>query len=162
MRNRLKELLWGPPEKLGRTRQALVKSILSLAILGGTAIWAQPKIDAWLNPPLPMEQGECTKRPIILSGMVPYGDITAARAWVRTDAKIPNNRAVFVWNGELKRPEFLMTDGEYFWIIEVVCFAIRTPGETYVAKFGEFEKITIKEFLALEEERDAAEKGIIP
>ena len=160
MKTKLRTLIWG--KHINRARRYLVLAILEIALLGGVAHWAQPKWNAWLYPAAPMEKGECTKRPIILTGMVPYGDITAARAWVRTDAKIPNNQAVFVWNGELKRLEFLMTDGEYFWIIEVVCFAIRTPGETYIAKFGEFEKITIKEFLALEEERDAAEKGIIP
>lgn len=160
MRTKLNTLLWG--KNIGRVRRYLILAILELALLGKVAVWAQPKWNAWLYPATPMAQGTCTNRPIIITGMVPSGDITAARAWVKTTATIPNNRAVFVWNGELHRPEFMMTDGESFWIIEVVCFAIRTPGETYVAKFGEFEKITIEEFVALEKERETAEKGITP
>ena len=151
---RLRGAVWG--KDLGRARRLLVLSILSISLLGRAAYWAEPKIDRWLWPPPPMEQGTCTQRPLIISGSVPSGDLTTAKKWVGTAAVIPLNAVAFVWNEELRRLELWMTDGIDFWIIEVECFAILIPGESYVAKFGEFEKTTLEEL----KEREAKYRGI--
>ena len=156
--SRFRVLVWG--RDLGRARRLLVLSILSISILGRAAYWAEPKIDRWLWPPPPMEQGTCTQRPIFIGGFVPSGDITIAKKWVGTTTNIPSNEAAFVWNESPERLELWMTDGVDFWMIEVECFAIRTPGKSYVAKFGEFEKITLEELKEREAEYERNETGL--
>lgn len=48
----LRDLAWG--KSLGRARQALVNSIVAVSLLGGVAVWAQPRFEASLYPvPVP-------------------------------------------------------------------------------------------------------------
>ena len=132
---KLSRLFWGD---VARSRRYLVLSILYISLLGVVSSWAKPRLDKWLFPQPPMAQGTCTQRVISISGFVPSGDLTAAREWVQTDASI--SQAFYVWNQERNRLELWMTDKIDFWELEVICFAIQTPGKSYVAKFGDFYK----------------------
>ena len=133
----LQDAFWG--KNIGRARQALVKSILSLAILGGIAVWAQPKWNAWLYPPPPFLAGTCTQNSIVVSGNIGAVAIANARKWAHVEPVIPSQNVFVAYNGERERIEFWLTDGTTLWEIEIVCFIpVKGQPGVYDMKFGEF------------------------
>ena len=155
MKNRLKELLWGPPEKLGRVRQALVKSILSLAILGGTAIWAQPQINKWRYPPPPVVVGACTNGGVFVSGAIQDRDKKNALKWVGMPETTQLPIIARTYNPETKRTELWFTDNTHIWLVEIVCFDNTAQ---HWAIYGAFEKYSWEDFFEKQAEIMRAEQ----
>lgn len=156
-RQRIRNIVWG--KNLARARKYLIMGILEIALIGQTAVWAQPKIDKWLYPTPPAESGACTLRGISMSGTVPSGDTVRARAWIKLPADVKINGSVFVWNGEKNRVEFWMYNETHLYQIEFLCFEIVTPGTKYSSTFGEFEILSSEEAVKWDKELTTQETG---
>ena len=130
----LRDAFWG--KNIGRARQALVKGILAISLLGGTAVWAKPKTDTWLEPPEPPK--ECTDLSVVISNDFSTKNLNNAKLWVGELSTAMTGWG-FIWNTEQERLEYWITDGIDTWKIEVVCFDA-TP--THYIVFGEFDKIS--------------------
>jgi disulfide bond formation protein DsbB len=140
MKNRLRFILWG--KDTGRARRYLVLSTIALALLGGIAVWAKPKIDHWLNPPEPQIAGTCSERAIFVGSTPLLADLVTAKTLIgRPNDKIIN--AGWVWDVQEKRLEFWLLFNDSIAELEFVCFEIVTPGQTYTAQFGEFRIINL-------------------
>ena len=152
----LRDTFWG--KNIGRARQALVKSIFSLAILGGTAIWAQPKIYKWLVPPEPIALGTCSDRMISVGSTPLTGDLVKAKQIIgQPDITIKN--AAWIWNNQKDRLEFWLVTEEDMWQLELTCFEIVTPGQNYGAQFGEFRVDNITDLQDWDSKLKAIETG---
>ena len=150
-----RSIVWG--HDLGRARRMMVLSILSISLLGRAAYWAKPKLNDWLYPAPPPVQGTCSERGISLSGVVPGGDIAAAKEWARIE--VPTVGQVYAWNPEKRRVELWIWDKETIWQLELICFEIKASGTSYVAQFGEFEKTSVEDMVRTDNELKAKEIG---
>ena len=152
----LRDTFWG--KNIGRARQAITKSILALSILGGTAIWAQPKIDKWLVPPEPIDLGTCTARMISVGSTPLTGDLVKAKQTIgQPDITIRD--AAWIWNSQKNRLEFWLIEEDAIWQLEFICFEIVTPGQNYGAQFGEFRVDSIKDLLYWDSKLKSIETG---
>ena len=158
MRKRIRDLVWGPG--LGRTRRNLVLAILHLSLLGLVANWAQPRLSAWLYPPPPPPPATCTQRGISFSGTVPAGDIVEAKKWAGIKGTILGQG--YIWNREKQRLELWLFEEDAMWMLEFKCFEIIEPGIRYTATFGEFEKISMEDAVAWDNELREAEASQAP
>lgn|SRR3990167_9266563 len=151
----LRELFWGPD--LGRARRNLVLSSLFILILGQVAVSARPRLNAWLYPVPPPPPAVCTQRGISFGGVIPTGDVVAAKKWARIEGDILGQG--YIWNEGKQRVELWLIEENALWILEFKCFAIVTPGSRYTATFGEFEMMTREDAVAWDKELKAAEMG---
>lgn len=148
----LRDLFWG--KSLGRARMLLSMSIAYVLLLGAASMWAQPRLDKWLNPPPPVYVGECTNRWIFLRESDSMSGL--AKKWIgRPDLKQVTGSLVY------DRPRdkivYAMTDGTDFWFIDVICFEVPKSGSLYPPKFGAFEKMSLEETIRLDAELKDAE-----
>ena len=156
MKNRLRNLLWG--RDIGRIKRYLVLSILAISLLGGTAVWAQPKITSWLNPTPPAAIGTCTERAVLIGSTPLVGDLAKAKQRIgQPDIKIID--AAWIWNQQKERLEFWLITAEDIWRLEFVCFEIVSTGKSYGAQFGEFRVDTIKDLTTWDNKLKAIETG---
>lgn len=145
-------LVWG--RDLGRARRLLVLSILSISLLGKAAMWASPKLDAWLYPPPLPPPAFCSRVAIILGKALLQSDIAAAKIWIGKP-NLPIPLSGIVWDDKDKRVELWMTDGiDTFWQIEFICFKA-SRGHPMV--FGEFETYPLQEILDYERYQESIE-----
>lgn len=148
----IRDLAWG--RDLGRARRYLVLSILAISLIGKVAVWAEPRLDAWLFPPPPPPPAFCSRVAIVLSKALLTSDINAAKLWVG-EPNTPMPLAALTWDNKDKRVELWMTDGkETFWQIEFVCFKA-SRGHPMV--FGEFEKYSFQEIIDQERYQESIE-----
>ena len=155
MRKRILDLVWGP--NLGRTRRNLVLAILYLSLLGVTANFAQPRLTEWWYPTPPPPPATCTQRGISVTGVMPSGDIAAAKKWAGISGDILGQG--YIWNREKNRLELWLFEADTVWMLEFRCFAIATPGSRYIASFGEVTKMSREDAVAWDNELKAQETG---
>lgn len=127
--------------KVYRLRLLLFTSIILVALLGGVANWAEPKIDAWLFPPPPLPPAICTSVSVPISNSFSSQNTNNARKWVG-EPDITMTGWGFIFSNERDRWEYWITDGIVGWQIEIVCFD-DTP--THYIVYGEFHKVSFEE-----------------
>ena len=132
MRKRLNDFVWGTD--LGHTRRYLVLAILHVSLLGIAAVWAGPRLAAWLYPAPPPPPAVCTQASIFVSGTIPSTEIAAAKKWIgepRANITLQGR----IWNPQTNRLELWISDGTTLWQLEILCF---DTGPNHVAVFSEF------------------------
>ena len=140
------------------TRRYVVLGVLAIALFAGGVVWAYPKIDRLLNPPKPAAIGTCTERAVGIGSISPIETLAAAKKSIgRSDITI--EEAAWIWHRQNNRLELWLITAEEIWQLEFVCFEIVTPGQKYVAQFGEVRVDSIKSMIEWDKGLKAAEAG---
>lgn len=140
---------------IGRVRRFVVLGVMAISILGVTAVWAIPRLAAWLNPPPPAPPAVCTKIGIVMSAAMTRTAIAASQKWVGQADKVMSLAAI-VWDQEDGRAEVWISDLDKLWQIELLCFDTTTQ---HLPVLGAFETYDFEKLLAEANAQSELEKG---